>query len=361
MDWITTNRTYPELLAIGLGVVVLVTVVVAASISGVAYGTFTPSWEGTSEFRGEAESADAETIVLTDTERYAEIPRDESVAIVLSPDEPYEDADRDRLSEFVEEGGTLVVAEAYGPHTNTLLDDLGASTRVDGDPLRDERSYYRSPALVVAPDVAAHPYLIGVEELTLNHGTALDSGDSTVLVRSSEFAYLDRTGTGELSQGDEMGTYPIVTVEQVGEGEVVTVSDPSVFINAMLERDGNRAFANGLISTHDRVIFDTTHSEDIPPLAAATLSLRESALLQAALGGILVFGIGAVYRWSDVRRMRVRLRRLKPSIGQSTPDAPTEREMQSILDDRYPEWDVERRERIVTAVMSRREEDDSNE
>ncbi len=362
MDWIPSNRTYPELIAIGLGVVVTLSVIVAASISGAAYGTFTPSWEGTSELRSEAESTDAETIVLTDTERYAEIPRDGSVAIVLSPDEPYEDADLDRLSEFVEEGGTLVVAEAYGPHTNALLDDLGASTRVDGDPLRDERSYYRSPALVVAPDVAAHPYLIGVEELTLNHGTALDAGDSTVLVRSSEFAYLDRTRTGYLAEGDEMGAYPIVTVEQVGEGgEVVTVSDPSVFINAMLERDGNRAFANGLITTHDRVIFDTSHSGDIPPLATATLALRESAVLQAALGGILVMGIGVVYRWSDVRRMRVRLSRLRPSIGRSRSDARSEQEMRSILDDRYPEWDVERRDRVVTAVMSRRGEEDSNE
>ncbi len=361
MDWIPTNRTYPELLAIGLGAVAVITVVVAASISGAAYGTFTPSWEGTSELRGEAESADREAIVLTDTERYEEVPEEGTVAFVLSPEEPYEDTDRDRLSAFVEGGGTLVVADAYGPHTNPLLADLGASTRIDGDPLRDERSYFRSPALVVAPDVSAHPYLIGVEELTLNHGSALDAGDSTVLVSSSEFAYLDRTRTGELSDGDEMGPYPVVTVEQVGEGEVVTVSDPSVFINAMLERDGNRAFANGLVSTHDRVIFDTSHSGEIPPLTAAVLVLRESAAMQAILGGGLILGIGAIYRWSELRRIGDRLRRLKPTVERSTPDAPTEREMRSILDDRYPEWDADRRDRVVTAVMSRRGEDDNNE
>ncbi|WP_331234079.1 DUF4350 domain-containing protein [Natronorarus salvus] len=361
MDWIPTNRTYPELLAIGLGAVVVVTVVVAASISGVAFGAFTPSWEGTSELRGEAESADAETIVLTNTERYEELPEEGSVVFVLAPNEPYEIADRDRLTAFVEGGGTLVVADAYGPHTNPLLEDLGASARIDGDPLRDERSYYRSPALVVAPEVAAHPYLIGVEELTLNHGSALDEGDATVLVRSSEFAYLDRTRTGELTEGDEMGPYPVVTAEPVGDGEVVTVSDPSVFINAMLEREGNRAFVHGLLSTHDRVVFDTSHTGEIPPLTAAVLTLRESMSMQAILGGSIILGIGAVYRWSTLKRAGVRLRRLKPTIGKRTPDVPTEREMRSMLDDRYPEWDAERRDRVVTAVMSRRKRDDSNE
>ena len=361
MEWLPTDRSYPELLAIGLGLVIAVSIVIAASISGVAYGAFTPSWEGTSELRGEAEDADAESIVLTDTEEYEELPSDGTLAIVLSPEEGYEDADLDRLSAFVEGGGTLVVADAYGPHANPLLEDLGASARIDGDPLRDERNYHRSPALVVAPDVAAHPYLIGVEELTLNHGSALSAGDGTVLVRSSEFAYLDRTGTGELADGDEMGTFPIVMTEQVGDGQVVTVSDPSVFINAMLEREGNRAFATGLISSHDRVVFDTSHGGEIPPGAAAMLALRESALIQAIIGGGVIVGVGAIYRWSTVSRIGDRIRRMKPAWGATEPDAPTEREMQSMLSDRYPEWDDERRSRVVRAVISLRKEERDHE
>ena len=361
MDWIPTNRTYPELLAGALGVVVVVSLLIAASISGVAFGVFTPTWEGTSELRNEAEMAGAEPIVLTDTERYDRIQPDGALAIVLSPDDPYEDAGLERLSRYVENGGTLVVADAYGPHTNPLLEDLGASTRVDGDPLRDEQNYYRSPALVVAPEVATHPYLIGVDELTLNHGTALNPGEATVLVSTSEFAYLDRTGTGDLADGDEMGTYPVVTAEQVGEGQVIVVSDPSVFINAMLEREGNRAFVQGLFSTHDRVVFDTSHSGEVPPLAAATLTLRESPILQVGIGGVLVVGIGAIYRWPTLKRTGGRIRQLKPTWKKTTREVPTKSEMRSVLEDRYPDWDPERRERVASAVITRRGEDEANE
>jgi len=84
-------------------------------------------------------------------------------------------------------------------HGNALLSDVGATARLDGALLRDERNYYRSPALPVAQPVEEHPYTSGATDLTLNYGTAVTPNDATTLVRTSEFAYLDTDRSGSLS------------------------------------------------------------------------------------------------------------------------------------------------------------------
>jgi len=361
VEWIPTDRSYPELFAYAVVAAVAVTLVVSATITVGAFGAFTPTWEGTSELRGQAESAEADPIILEDTERYETEPAEGTIAFVLAPEEPYEGEDAERLVSFVEDGGTLLVADASGEHANPLLEEVGATSRVDGDPLRELRYYHESPALVSAFEIGTHPYLIGVDELTLNHGSALEQGEATPLVSSSEYSYLDRTGNEELSSDDAVGPFPVVTAEGVGDGQVVVVSDPSVFINAMLEREGNRAFASALIQSHDRVIFDTSHSGGAPPLAAAVYDLRESPLAQVALGGLLVFGIRFRHWLSYADRFRSRLARLKPTLGGSEPEEITEAELRSILSDRYPDWESDRRRRVVTAVISDREEKDGDE
>ncbi len=361
MEWLPTERSYPELFAIAVAASVGLTLIVAATISVGAFGVFTPSWEGTTELRGQAESAEADSVVLENTERYDSEPAEGTLAFVLAPERAYEGEDAERLASFVEDGGTVLVADSSGDHANPLLEEIGATSQVDGDPLRDVRYYHGSPALVIATEVSSHPYLTGVEELTLNHGTTVDSGEATTLVSSSEYSYLDRTGTDELSEGDEIGPFPVVTVEGVGDGQVVVVSDPSVFINAMLEYEGNQAFVTALLQSHDRVIFDASHSGGIPPLAAEIHSVRESPLTQVAIGAVLILGIRFRHWQSVFRRYRPRIARLKPTFGGSPREEVTEAELRSILSERYPEWEADRRRRLATAVISNREEKNPDE
>ena len=348
-----SDRSYPELVFGAFTIVVIVALIVAASTSGAAFGAFTFSWEGTSDLRDEAESSDAELIIATDTERYEEVDPDGTVAFVLAPDERYDGEDRERLREFVEDGGTLVVADAFGPHGNPLLEDMGASARLNGDPLRDERNYYRSPALPVATNIGEHPYVARSEGITLNHGTIVEPGESTVIARSSEYGYLDHNRNRELDDEETLASYPVITTEEVGNGEVVVVSDPSVFINVMLDRPGNRAFANGLFALHDRILFDTSHSADVPPAAAAMLSLRESAALQALLGGGIVLSIAATHRRSALTPLWARIQRRTGSAGRA---GLSEAEMRRRLTERHPDWDESRRDRVITTITSRKKD-----
>ncbi|GAB6860713.1 DUF4350 domain-containing protein [Haloplanus litoreus] len=279
---------FPGRLAVALAVVLVVAGLWGASTSDPAFGAYNPGWDGTSNLHEEARAAAASSVVATRTAAYDGVVPGRTVALVLSPDEAYAEADAARLRRFVRAGGTLVVAEDFGPHSNSLLRRLGAETRVDGRLVRDERHYYRSPSVPVATGVAPSRLTEDVDSLTLNHGTVLDPHGSRVVVETSPFAYLDDDGDASLDSGESMRRYPVVTAERLGEGQVVVVADPSLFINAMIERDGNRRFTRGLFAGRETVLFDHSHTSGVPPLIGAALALQRSPALQGLLGSLLL-------------------------------------------------------------------------
>ncbi|POG55589.1 DUF4350 domain-containing protein [Haloferax marisrubri] len=287
---------YPHLLAAALLVTMLLGVGVGASTSSSTYGAFNAAWDGGSGIRGVASDAGAETEVVYNTTEYDEVDPAGTVAFVVSPERGYTDAEAARIESFARAGGTVVVADDFRPHANDLLVRLGASARLDQTPLRDDRHQYRSGALPVATRVAADPLTRDVSQLTLNHPATVTPNGSTVLVRSSNFSYLDADGDGELDDTETLRSYPVVTTERLGAGDVVVVSDPSVFINAMLERPDNRAFATALAANRTTVVLDFSHAEERPPLQVALRALRDSGGLQLLFGGFVVGAIALVAR-----------------------------------------------------------------
>lgn len=354
--------SYPQLVLVVLAAAVAAATLVAAATSGAAFGAYNPGWDGTSELRGEADAAGAETVVVDNASRYESLPANDTVAFVLAPDERYGPDDADRVREFVEHGGTLVVADDVPARTNPLLADLGVTARIDGAPLRDERNYYRSPAMPRATNATGHPLVERVDAVTLNHGTALEPGNATVVVGSSEYAYLDRNRNEELDDAERLAERPVVTVESIGDGRVIATSDPSMLINVMIERADNRAFAAALVAGQERVVLDVSHAEDLPPLVAATLALRNSPALQLLAGGA---GIAAVAAWQTGLLGAAR-RRVESRVSgwpAASPDelALTESDVAALLEREHPDWDETRRERVMTAIMNRDGEGTDNE
>jgi len=164
--------------------------------------------------------------------------------------------------------------------------------------------------------VEEHPYTSGATDLTLNYGTAVTPNDATTLVRTSEFAYLDTDRSGSLDDDENLSRYPVVTIESVGDGQVITVGDPSIFINAMLDQNGNTAFATALMQAHEQVIFDYSQSDSQPPLAVALLIFRETLLLQMLVG---VVGVGLSWRMltqpGGLSRLRDQVVALLPGLS----------------------------------------------
>lgn len=365
----------PKLVLYALAITLGIGLVVAASTSSAAFGAYNVEWDGTSDFR-ELADTHGESQVSVDTAAYETVDPNATVAVVLAPADSYDGTEATRVREFVDAGGTLVVADNFGSHGNTLLAETGATARFNGSVLRDEQHYYRAPSLPIATNVTQTPYTVDVEQLTLNRGTAVDSNNATTIATTSGFAYLDREGTGTLSDGDELAEYSVVTVESVGDGTVVTVGDPSLFINTMLSQPDNAAFATALVETREHVLLDYSHADDQPPLALALMLLRSAPLLQIAIG---IGGLGIV--WGSVRssqsvRRTVRdgivsvvpidyLRRLpvwlRGSATQSAAPLVDEEAVFASLREQYPDLDETRLRRVIADVLSSQLQSDDDE
>ncbi|MFU8866707.1 DUF4350 domain-containing protein [Natronococcus sp.] len=340
---------WPAALLVALGAVVLVGLFVAATTSSAAFGPYNPSWDGTDDFREVIQTDDdVEGELIRETDRYEEVPAEETTAIVVAPDEPYGAADAARVQAFVDNGGTLVVLENYGTDANDLLEAVGADARTDGRILLDERSHDRGPAMPIATATANHERTAGVDQLTLNYATAVDPNGATVLVGTSDYAHLADSPGAELEDDTAFDAYPVATVEDVGNGEVVVVGDPSITINAMYGEPDNAAFLQRQYADDDRVLLDLSHGEELPPLASITLTLRELPALQALLG---LFAVVAVVASSN-RTLRSGLGavrdRLEPDDDRGA--ALSDAERAELLRERHPDWDDERIHETITAL-----------
>ncbi|MXV64203.1 DUF4350 domain-containing protein [Natronorubrum sp. JWXQ-INN-674] len=351
---------WPRVLLVALVATVLASLLVVAATSTAAFGPYNPSWDGTSELRQQIESEPGvESELIRDTARYEAHEPNETVAFVVAPDEQYTDEDAARVQQFVNAGGTLVVFENFGANGNDLLEAAGAEARADGVLLRDEQEFFRGPTMPVATGVENHTFTEDVDQLTLNYASAVEPGEATVLVRTSDYAYRDIDGDGQLSAGEEPAAYPVATVESVSAGQVVVVGDPSIAVNAMIDEPDNTAFLRGLYTDADHVLIDLSHGEELPPLTGVTLTLRETPLLQILVGAV---GIGAIAAASRRRRWPT-LERARAAIGDRVGDRPAvdeaavapvleldDERRAAVLRRRHPDWDEQRIQRVIAAL-----------
>lgn len=291
------DLTITQAVLLVLTVAVIAVLMQTANTSAAAFSVSNDRWNGTSEVRSVATEDGIETTIVVDTSAYESVPANETMALVLAPDSAYRPAEILRVSQFVRQGGTLVVADDRPRHTNPLLDGVGASARLGNRSLFDVRSNYLTPAMPVATGVADRPPVKGVESLTLNHATVVESNRATVLINTSENAYVDTDGNRQFSGNETLESRPVVTIERVGEGRVVVVSDASVFINSMLSRSGNRQFVRGLLARESHLLVDFSHRNGLAPLPRLVLLLRNTGTLQFGVGLLAVGGVAVWVRW----------------------------------------------------------------
>jgi len=147
---------------------------------------------------------------------------------------PLQRVDPSRLAAFVQAGGHVVVADDFG-EAGDALSRMGLLRADVGTP--EARSYYRSRlfAPVAVPLAAGHPLAAGVSEVVTNHPAILTEVSGAVPV---------------IGFGDDHGA--VVVAGEHGTGRFVVVSDPSIFINRMLQFPGNLTLAVNMLRWLDR-------------------------------------------------------------------------------------------------------------
>jgi len=377
IEWRPFGWPWPRVLLAGLIVALLVIMLFVGSTSTAGFSPYNIEWDGTGEFREMADSS-GDLIVGTSTNRYETVDPQTTTAVVLAPDDEYAETDSSRIQQFVDTGGTIIIADNYGSHGNQLLDDIGATARVDGRVLRDDRHNLGSSAFPIATNITSHQFVAGVDQLSLNYATVVTPGDATPIANSSEFAYLD----GNYSQTEpepELADptrqqYPIATVESLGDGTVVVIGDPSIFINSMLDEPDNRVFAETIVGHRPTTLFDQSHSSSIPATVSLLLTLRSSPVLAAgSLVGIV--GLILLIQSPHKKRLNTSVRKTLTAVrsrvdpttapaGTSSPNTSPDVDREALkahLKKQHPEWNDDRIDRIIGGVLSQESDKQNNE
>lgn len=360
---------YPRAVLLGLLVVVNLALVGAATTSGAPYGPYNGAWDGSSEARTLATEESAVTLAHS-TVSYEEARPADTVAVIVAPQRRYGPTDLARVRSFLGQGGTLVVA-ADDNRTNRLLDELDVTVRIDGQPVRDEQEHYRAPSLPVATEVSDHPLTADVDGLTLNHGTVLNVSKTgerpgveewtgEYLINTSGFGYVDRNGNEELDDDEILRERPVAVTEPVGSGQVVVISDASVFTNAMLDREGNEQFLRNVVGSSETVLLDYARGHPLPPLLYALLVIRSAPLVQFGLGAL---ALGGVVVWA--RGLPEAVREWVPTDGNQgeTTDAGSldAEEFSAFLASEHPDWDDDRVQHVTKAILRSRGQSRDND
>ncbi len=200
-------------------------------------------WNGLSEFSGDLDVVWTESL----SEATAE---PENTILIEIPYSQYGENSLGRIEDFVHGGGVLILADDYG-YGNDVTERLGLTARFSGKPLLDPLFCYRNQWLPRVTDFSTELSEAGIETVVLNHATALLSVDSEqVLAWSSESGFLDFDEDGTDDVGEPKGLLPIAAVLSVGNGTAILLSDPSIMINSMMDRDDNRMFVAYITETY---------------------------------------------------------------------------------------------------------------
>jgi len=216
------TRVLPLLLLPLVGL--LTGVVTARAQQSAAGGDFAPDneqWNGLSELLEVAAEEDAALEVVSRLDLGTLTPADGLLVV-----HPTEELPSEALSAYMRAGGRVALADDYGAG-----DALLRVFRIGrGEPNVDAPSSLRlrgNPALLVARPMTPHPLCEGVSSLVTNHARVLFHADLEAIY----------------AVGDHDA---VVLAGAVGQGRLVAIGDPSIFINNMLELQGNRRFASNL-------------------------------------------------------------------------------------------------------------------
>jgi len=322
------------------------------------FSTYNTAWNGASDAKALASSdgyATPSVFALSEIGSSGD-----GVFFMLNPNSSvgFTSGDASTLQSFVQNGGVLVLANDFG-NGNAVLSGLGVSgARFNGSLLEDNVSKGVDAAHPLITDVNASGLTAGVHELYFNYGTALDvpGTNVTVLARSAPTSYLVAPAGGNATVNATTGAHPVLATLDYGNGRIVLLSDPSVFINDMLGQADNQQLLTSMLANltgGDKtvpIMFDESHFASPPVFsllydrinADDTVKYTVVVLFSAAF----IIGINAT---ALVRR------RQRNDMGPAPNEVPVNEE--AVITDivrAHPEWRRSRVKGFLKQLQQRR-------
>jgi hypothetical protein len=244
-------------------------------------------WNGTSRFfAGLDRNRVTDVTDLSALESYSG-----SLLFVIAPARPYTEPEIAAYRRYLEGGNTIFLADDSGTG-NGLLRGVGSRIVIASGPLLSFDREYNDPALVVVSPVRNATVPGGPEHMVLNEPVSVEGGEP--LMASSFMSWIDRNGDGRIDSAEPLGRHAVLARERLGKGELLVLSDPSIFINAMYgDMAGNRKFISFLAANTSPVLIDQVNSRTAGD-EGTSLALHAAKRDPVAGFGILAAGVLAL-------------------------------------------------------------------
>lgn len=132
----------------------------------------------------------------------------------------------------------------------------------------------------------------------LNRPAFLEGG--IPVFSTSLLSWADENGDGRLSSGESLGRYHVVASEEMGNGSLYVISDPSVFINGMQSAGSGEdaLFVGNVLSQRRNLVIDQVHSRTAvaTPVIRVVNFIKDSIPIKMALVTLLILGIILLFR-----------------------------------------------------------------
>jgi len=331
------------------------------------FSIYNRGWNGCSEFAIRLYQSGKQVYPLhTPFRTIRNRPDDANTAlVVIGPTRPFLAGDSRYVEQFVRNGGTVILANDFD-EGNSLLEGMGIGLRFSQYPIAD-LCFDKDSSIVTCYSLATNnPLTENVSSFLLNHPAGivgqLPKG-AVVLAKTSEMSWLDKNGDGKWQIGDETrGPFPVLVDIPYGEGEVILLSDPSIFLNSMIKEKGNEQLYENLVRRMTgreitRIYIDEEHRTLANPVEFFTVVIRRQPDYQRL---VVVWTIVTALLFVVSKPLRHLLFKLVDgaislalwilSLGarqkESRPGDPVEQCMR-----RHPEWDARILRRIADSAL----------
>jgi hypothetical protein len=358
----TMKRVYQLLILGGIAVILFLLALATPNvINTTEFSMYNAGWNGCSNIavktytEGKFQPTftfDANELTIT-PKSFVEYPLDSKNAtiLIIGPHSEFSSGEADYLRGFLRKGGMVLLADDFGTG-NDLLVKINATARFTGDLLLD-LSFEKKPSFVTIFDFPkpSHPLLMNVSHLLLNYATSITPGrNTTVLAVSSQLSWLDKNLNGKEDAGEVKGPFPVLALEQYGNGTIVLLSDSSVLINSMKNRLDNTVFRENLLRylflDRGTVIIDESHRVD--PLLLhifytipANLGAMEKIAIVILVIGTFLVGFTKIPSYIVHKVIRLIIKKKKP-MKQTSAD----RMIEELLT-RHPTWSGKKLKSLV--------------
>jgi hypothetical protein len=236
-------------------VIAAIALSVQFSTTNMEFSRFNTNWNGTSDFFNLLEAHGAEEVPPADISA-----TNDSLLLIIAPDTSFSTAEIAALKEFLSNGNTIFIADETGSG-NSLLEGLGSRIRVIPGNISSIDMDFNDYWSVIAYTRKEDPILSNVSSITLNGPSSVTEGD--ILVSTSLLSWDDKNNNYYPDGDEPFSSFAILSRDSIRNGTLYVLSDPSIFINGMMEvpmKGDNEEFIENVLALHPRILVEQSHS-----------------------------------------------------------------------------------------------------